>query len=186
MDKNTLTKLSQDKEFIQRLLNQDNDEGFRDVLREKGVNVSLDEAKEIRMQVDSALKGDVNLTDEELEAINAGKGATVGDAIKYTVKTAVVLMLVAGISKFGIDVAGNVKDKMDNPISSEVKDLTGIGKNKSTYGRAVGWTADAVMSVIGGKGEKSRYTKDVKRITGQEERSEAIVKGFGLKNGKLF
>ena len=155
MDKNTLTEIAQDKEFIKKLINQDTDEGFKNILGEKNINVSLEDAKEIRTQLNSAIKGNVNLTDEELEIINGGK-ASVGDAIKYTVKTAVALALIAGTIKFGIDVYGNVKDRVEHPITTGAKDITGWGKDKSTYGRVV------------------------------DKTGEAIVKGFGLDNGKLF
>lgn len=155
MDKNTLTEIAQDKEFIKKLVSQDTDEGFKNILGEKNINVSLEDAKEIRTQLNSAIKGNVNLTDEELEIINGGS-ASVGDAIKYTVKTAVALALVAGTVKFGIDVYGNVEDRVEHPIKAGTKDVTGWGKDKSTYGRAV------------------------------DKTGEAIVKGFGLDNGKLF
>lgn len=155
MDKNALTEIAQDKEFIKKLVSQDTDEGFKNILGEKNINVSLEDAKEIRTQLNAAIKGNVNLTDEELEIINGGK-ASVGDAIKYTVKTAVALALVAGTIKFGIDVYENVEDRVEHPLKTGVKDATGFGKDKSTYGKVV------------------------------DKTGEAIVTGFGLNNGKLF
>ncbi len=186
MDKNTLDQISQDQEFIKKLVSQETDQGFKDVLGEKGINISLEDANEIRVQVSEAMKGNLNLTDKELEIISGGDKDSVGDAIKYAFKTTIALALVAGTVKFGIDVSGNIKDKQDNPTKTGLQNFTGIGKDKSTYGRAVDWTADALINVVGGKGEENRCTKDIKHLTGQKEESEEIVKGFGLKNGKLF
>ena len=185
MDKNTLTEIAQDEEFIKRLINQDTDEGFKNTLGKKNIDVSLEDAKEIRYQLKSAINGNVNLTDEELDIINGGK-ASVGDAIKYTVTSIIALGVIAGLTKFGIDVYGNVEDRKKYSVRESFKDWTGVGKDKSTYGRAVDKTGEAIFKwTAGGSGEENRHTKDIKPLTGQEE-SEEIVKGFGMKNGKLF
>ena len=155
MDKNILTEIAQDEKFIKRLLDQDTDEGFKNILGEKNINVSLEDTKEIRTHLNSVMNGDVNLTDEELEIINGGK-ASVGDAIKYTVKTAVTLALITGAVKFGVDVHSNAEDRINHPLKSGAQDATGWGKDKSTYGRLV------------------------------DKTGEDIVKGFGIENGKVF
>lgn len=183
MDKNTLTEISQNKEFIKKLLSQETDEGFKDVLGEKDINVSLEDAKEIRMQVISAIKGNVNLTEKELEIINGGK-TSVGDAIKYTVKVAVALTVVAAAGKVGYDIYDDVSNrKTPGGIANSAKYALGGG---SAYDRGIHKAGDAIIGVAGGKGEEDRYHDDIKHLTASEEKSEKIVKGFGLKNGKLF
>ena len=182
MDKNTLTEIAKDEEFIKRLINQDTDEGFKNTLGEKNIDVSLEDAKEIRYQLKSAINGNVNLTDEELDIINGGK-ASVGDAIKYTVKTAVVLTLLAAIGKVGYDVYDDVTNRRTpGGLANSVQCAAGFG---GAYKRGIHKIGDAIIDATGGSGEENRHTKDIKPLTGQEE-SEEIVKGFGMKNGKLF
>lgn len=189
MDKNILSEISQDKEFIQKLLSQDTDQGFKDVLEEKGINISLEDAKEIREQILSALNGEVTLTDEELEIINGGgkgdkSGTTVGDAIKYTVKTALGLTLLAVIGKVGYDVYDDVSSrKTFRGVARTVGNGLGFG---NAYERGIHKIGDAIIDVTGGKKEDSSHTEDIKPLIGQKKESEEIVKGFGLKNGKLF
>ncbi len=183
MDKNTLTEIAQDKEFIKKLVSQDTDEGFKNILGEKNININLEDAKEIRTQLNSAIKGNVNLTDEELEIINGSK-ASVGDAIKYTVKTAVALTLIAAVGKVGYDVYDDVANRNTlGGVCNHVKRRAGFG---GAYKRAIHKIGDAIIDVTGGSGEENGHTKDIKSLTGQEEKSEEIVKGFGIKNGKLF
>jgi hypothetical protein len=182
MDKDKLTKIAQDKEFIQKLLNQRTDEDFKSTLEEKDINVSLEDAKEIRTKLTAALNGEVNLTDEELEAI--GGGASLGDAAKHIFNTSVVLVLVGGAFKVVCDVCDDVSTrKTFGGVGANVKHAVGFG---TTYERGIHKLGDVVINLSGGKNEDNEHHKDIKSLTGSQEESEKIVKGFGLGSGKLF
>jgi hypothetical protein len=158
MDKDKLTKIAQDKEFIQKLLNQRTDEDFKNTLEEKDINVSLEDAKEIRAKLTAALNGEINLTEEELEAI--GGGTSVGGEIKHIFNTSVALALFGGVCKVVYDVYDDVSTR---------KTLSGMA-----------------ASITHGLGCSGPYKRGIHMIGDAVEESEKIVKGFGLESGKLF
>ncbi|MDR1627477.1 MAG: hypothetical protein LBR79_01725 [Oscillospiraceae bacterium] len=182
MDKDKLTEIAQDKEFIQKLLNQRTDEDFKSTLEEKDINVSLDDAKKIRTKLTAALNGEVNLTDEELEAI--GGGTSLGDAIKYVFNISVVLALLLGAGKVGCDVYDDVSNrKTAGGMFDSTTCAAGLG---SKYKRDIHKIGNAIIDISGGKNKDNEHHKDMKSLTGSQKESAKTVKGFGIKNGKLF
>ena len=70
MDKEKLTEIFSDKEFVKSFFEPKNEEEVQKVLKEKGINLSLQEIQKIREILIQKKNGE--LSDEELEAVSGG------------------------------------------------------------------------------------------------------------------
>lgn len=70
MDKEKLTEIFSDKEFVKSFFEPKNEEEVQKVLKEKGIDLSLQEIQKIREILIQKKNGE--LSDEELEAVSGG------------------------------------------------------------------------------------------------------------------
>ena len=70
MDKEKLTEIFSDKEFVKSFFEPKNEEEVQKVLKEKGIDLSLQEIQKMREMLIQKKNGE--LSDEELEAVSGG------------------------------------------------------------------------------------------------------------------
>lgn len=70
MDKEKLTEIFSNKEFVKSFFEPKNEEEVQKVLKEKGIDLSLQEIQKIREILIQKKNGE--LSDEELEAVSGG------------------------------------------------------------------------------------------------------------------
>lgn len=70
MDKEKLTEIFSNKEFVKSFFEPKNEEEVQKVLKEKGIDLSLQEIQKMREMLIQKKNGE--LSDEELEAVSGG------------------------------------------------------------------------------------------------------------------
>ena len=70
MDKEKLTEIFSDREFVKSFFEPKNEEEVQKVLKEKGINLSLQEIQKMREMLIQKKNGE--LSNEELEAVSGG------------------------------------------------------------------------------------------------------------------
>lgn len=97
MDKEKLTEIFSNKEFVKSFFEPKNEEEVQKVLKEKGIDLSLQEIQKIREILIQKKNGE--LSDEELEAVSGGG---FGDSFLKCLQVAQVISdLIEGISGIG-------------------------------------------------------------------------------------
>jgi hypothetical protein len=90
MNEEQIKELFSDKDLVQTLIGMDTPEGVQAVLKEKGLDLTLDEIALLNQNLEIALENGGELTDEQLTQVSGGSFVVLG-VVLWSLLAAVII-----------------------------------------------------------------------------------------------